>query len=165
MPKPKVQIIIDSRETLPLTMPSRELETVIETLDTGDYGIRINGELQPIRLERKSDDVWTSFSGDAYRREREKIMRAKDVGADYMIVVDKTLSDLRKGHFYMKDGAWRQSKRDPLGLIRTLMTIRSKYGVGILFCNGAMELGFAVQEVLLAYVRGWSKETMTGDKP
>jgi len=128
---------------------------VREALDTGDYAIRVDGVLAPVRIERKGlGEIFTSFCGDNYRREREKIARAKDLKLKYLIAIEGTISDVRKGHRYYKQDTWHESQRDPLSLIRMLMTISQKHNVEIHYCNGKDEMGFFVQEYLMTHTRG-----------
>jgi len=149
----KVEIIVDSREVLPLSFTSREITTKVEALEVGDYAIRIDGVLDKVRVERKGADVWTSFQGDAYHRERNKILRAKELGLTYILAIESSCSDLRKGHRYFKGGEWVESGRDPLSLIRMLMTISRRYTVPVWFCNGREDMAFRIQEYLMTPAR------------
>jgi len=154
MPTPNFQIIIDTDEKLPLEFPSREIITVREALGTGDYAIKIEDKLAPIRIERKSiGDLFSSFCGDAYRREKEKIERSKKIGARYVLAIEGSCSDVRKGYSYFKQGAWNHSKKDGLTMIRQLMRISQKYHVPVHYFNGRDDMAFWIQECLLTEVR------------
>lgn len=135
-----------------------DLKTERGTLDTGDYAVRIEGQLSPIRIERKSvADLFSSFSGDNYRREKDKIQRAKESSLRYVIAIEGSCSDVRKGCRYYKAGEWHQVEKDGLSQIRQIETISMKYGVEIRYCSGRDDMAFMVQEILMAYVRGYSK--------
>lgn len=149
-------IIIDKQEKTPLVFPSREVTIAHESLDTGDYAIRTapNKPLSPIRIERKSiADLFSSFTGDNYRRERNKITRAKDAGLRYIIAIEGTVSTIRKGYSYTKGGRRHTSGKDGLSQVRQLMRIAQKYNIEIVYCDGRDDMAFFVQECLLTYWR------------
>jgi len=157
MKLPNFQLIIDSDEKLPLEFPSREITTVREKLDTGDYAIRINGKLEPIRIERKSiADLFTSFSGDAYRREKEKINRARSLHVRYVLAIEGNCSEIRKGHRYFKEGTWHTSGKDGLTQVRQLMRISQKYNVEVWYCQDRADMAFRIQEYLMTQVRHYT---------
>ena len=154
MTEPNFQIVIDTKEQLPLEFPSREVTTVVEGLDTGDYAIRIQGKLADIRIERKSiSDLFSAFSGDNYRREREKIERSRHIGARYIIAIEGSCSTVRKGFRYYAKGQWHVSGKDGLTQVRQLMRISQKYGVEVHYCGGRTDMAFWCQEMLLTYWR------------
>lgn len=136
-------------------------------LETGDYSIRIAGELAPVRIERKSiGDLFSSFSGDNYRREKEKIERAKASNLRYILAIEASCSQVRKGHNYTKQGIQHLCQKDGLSQVKQLETISLKYGITVWYCNGREDMAMRVQECLLSYVRNWewvqsnlSKET------
>ena len=135
-----------------------DLKTERGTLETGDYGVRIEGVLAPVRVERKSiADLFSSFSGDNYRREREKIDRAKVLALRYILAIEGSCSDVRKGHRYYRAGEWHQVDKDGLSQVRQIETISMKYGVEIRYCSGRDDMAFMVQEILMSYVRHWAK--------
>lgn len=135
-----------------------DLKTEKYALETGDYSIRIAGELAPIRIERKGvGDLFSSFSGDNYRREKEKIERAKEGNLRYILAIESSCSELRKGYSYTKRGVTYQSQKDGISQIRQIETISMKYGVEIRYCSGRDDMAFMVQEILMSYVRHWAK--------
>lgn len=145
---PEFAIVIDTREQAPLSFSMNGLKTEVACLDSGDYAVKINGVLSPIRIERKEDDVWGSFHGDNLRREIEKIKRAKEAGCKYIIAIGKSCQEIRRGS--------RFSKRDPLSLIRTLLTIARKYDITVWWCHSREEMAFLIQECLYTEVRNFN---------
>lgn len=147
-------IIQDTREQDPLIFMSNDVEVVKETLETGDYAVRFNGEVAPIRIERKSiADLFTSFNGDNYDRERDKILRAKELGLKYILAIEGSASEVRKGHSYRKDGEIHDVKKTGLSQVRQLMTIAHKYGVEVWFTDGRRDMAFRIIEYFMAYDR------------
>jgi ERCC4-type nuclease len=135
-----------------------DIKTERSTLDTGDYSIRICGEIAPIRIERKGvGDLFGSFSGDNYQREKDKIARAKEKSLRYILAIEASCSEIRKGHQYRQGGVWHQVQKDGLSQVRQIETISMKYGVEIRYCSGREDMAFMVQEILMAYVRNYSK--------
>jgi ERCC4-type nuclease len=166
MPGQDFQIVIDTREQSPLVFPSREVKTIKEALSEGDYGIKIQGTLQPIRIERKSiPDLFNSFRGENYRRERNKITRAQEDGLRYIIVIEGSCSAVRKGHRYYKAGKWHETKKDGLTQVRQLERISQKYEVEVRYCSDRDDMAFMCQEILLNYVRHYDdKKVGTNDR-
>lgn len=136
-----------------------DLKTEVACLETGDYGVRIEGVLAPVRVERKSiGDLFASFSGDNYRREKEKIDRAKVLALRYILAIEGSCSDVRKGHKYRQGGQWHQVQKDGLSQVRQIETISMRYNVEIRYCSGREDMAFMVQEILMSYVRDWAKQ-------
>lgn len=155
---PEFCFVIDTREQAELSFPMTDLKTERGTLETGDYSVRIAGELAPIRIERKSiGDLFSSFSGDNYRREKEKIERARAANLRYVLAIEGSCSDIRKGHQYYKQGSYHKVEKDGLSQVRQIETISMKYQVEIRYCSGRDDMAFMVQEILMSYVRHWAK--------
>lgn len=156
---PDYAIVIDTREQDKLVFTNTSITTVSECLDTGDYAIKIGSILAPVRIERKSvADLFSSFSGDSYLNEKAKIQRARDGGLRYILAIEASCSELRKGHQYFKRGEWHKVEKDGLSQIRQIETISMRYQVELRYCNGRDDMAFMVQEILLAYVRNYAKQ-------
>jgi len=154
---------VDTREQAPLSFPMTDLKVERGTLETGDYAVKISDGLAPVRIERKSlSDLFSSFNGDNYRREKEKLERARNGGLRYIIAIESSCSEIRRGFRYYKSGAWHQVQKDGLSQVRQIETISMKYGVEIRYCAGRDDMAFMVQEILMAYVRNYSKQPNGG---
>jgi len=150
----KVEIIIDVQEKLPLEFPSRQITTRTEHLGVGDYAVRINGKLDRVFIERKSiGDLFSSFSGESYNRERSKILRAKASSNTYILAIEASASEVRNGHAYKKDGQWVQCGKDGLSQVRQLMRVSQKYGVEIHYFMDRSDMAFWIQEYFLAIAK------------
>ena len=146
-------IVIDTREILPLKFTS-DIECITRTLEVGDYGALIDGVLAPIRIERKSvADLFTSFQGENYERERAKIDKAASLNLRYILAIEASAIEVRKGHSYSKDGEVHESKKSGISQVRQLMTIAHKYGVEIWFCQGRYEMAFRISEYFAGFER------------
>lgn len=157
---PEFAIVIDTREQSELVFPMTDLKVERGTLETGDYAVKIGGELAPVRIERKSiSDLFGSFSGDNYRREKEKIERAKVANLRYILAVEGSCSDVRRGATYFKGGQMHRVQKDGLSQVRQIETISMRYQVEIRYCSGREDMAFMVQEILMAYVRNYEKES------
>lgn len=65
---PLIEILCDTREQFPFLIPGM----VTQKLDTGDYGVRMDGQLLPAAVERKSiSDLLGTIGGGRERFERE----------------------------------------------------------------------------------------------
>lgn len=128
-------------------------------MPTGDYGVKIEGVLAPVTVERKSHaDCFASFSGDNYRREKEKIARAKQLGWRYVLVVESTASKIRQGCRYYKGGEWHDVQKDGLSQLKQLLTISQRYQIELALCDGRDDATIFTQELLMTYVRNWEKK-------
>src|SRR6056297_1450733 len=67
------KIIQDTREQLPLDFnKSRTFEVEVKKLDEGDYGLEVDGILQPVVVERKGmSDLFSTLTRDHARFKRE----------------------------------------------------------------------------------------------
>jgi ERCC4-type nuclease len=114
-----VLIRVDTREQTPLDFSAHGAETVRGTVSTFDYAI--DGDQHNFAIERKSlaDFVGSVVMQDNYRRELDKIRRAKDVGmtrlyyvveANYMDVADFDYSRFTTGkvHSGLIFKRWRE---------------------------------------------------------
>jgi hypothetical protein len=128
-------------------------------LSVGDYSAfyEIDGkkEMSKTIFERKScADLFGSFTGDNYDRERNKMMRYRDFGFErYILAIENTMFEIRKGHQYKKDGEWHECKKDGTSMVRQLLTCSHKYGIIPMFFNGRKEMSFFIQEYFLAKER------------
>lgn len=148
MVKPKVEIAIDTREQDMLEFPGMATRRV--KLDTGDYALIIDGQLQNTRVERKSKaDLFGSFKGEAYLREKAKIARAHSQGLLYVLAVEASASSVRMGHGYRKRGEWIPCQKTGQAQLRQLMTISHRYGFQVVFCQGRDDMALWVSEFLL----------------
>lgn len=151
-----MQLLCDTRETLPLTFcKTAGVEIVREYLFIGDYGFRHDdGLLDNALISRKSKgDLFSSFSGDNYEREKLKILQAKDGGYKYILAIEAACLDVRAGHTYWKDGEEHEVKKDGLTQVRQIMTISRRYDVEIWWCTDRREMAFRIMEYFLAQNR------------
>lgn len=165
-----MQILMDTREQDALTFQMLPGVTVkSECLPTGDYWARHkDGTMDTMIFERKSiGDLWGSFSDeDRYKREKEKMVRAKDLKLTYCLAIEGTIFDVRKGFSYMKNGEEIKSKKDGLTQLRQLCTIERKYGIRVMYFPSRTEMAFAIQEHFLSYERFKNnKETLVIGTP
>lgn len=149
----KLTIAVDNQEKRPLVFPSTLVEVVSMHLGEGDYTALVDGSPTDVRIERKSaGDLFGSFSHH-YEQERNKILRCKDKGVKYVLVVESPCSEIRQGHEYRKGGESHRVKKDGLSMVRQLMTVSIKYGVEVHYFNGRHEMAFWIQEYLTSWVK------------
>lgn len=143
-------LLIDTREQNPLEfVVTNGVEVVNQALPVGDYG----AVGQMVVIERKSiADLFSSFSKN-YEAERAKILKANELGYKYILAIEASALEVRKGHQYWKDGQLHASAKDGLAQIRQLMTISRKYQVDVWFCESRRDMAFRIMEYLLAFER------------
>ena len=159
-----MNLIIDTREQDELVFVSTHGVSVTRrALPTGDYGAELAGKPVKAVVERKSvADLFGSFSSN-YDNEKAKMVRAKQLGWQYILAIEAPALEIRKGHEYRKDGEWVESKKGGLAQVRQLMTWQVKYGVQVWWCNGRREMAFMVMEYFLAWERlGKQQEGVVG---
>lgn len=150
-----MQILVDTREKLMLTFPMVDGVSVkSECLVTGDYGcLHKDGVRDATVFERKSiGDLYHSFTHE-YENEKAKIQRAKDSGLEYILAIEGTALDVRKGHSYWKNGEECEVKKSGLSQVRQILTIQRKYGIGVWWCANRTEMAFLIQEYFITHER------------
>lgn len=148
----ETKIVVDTREQNPLEFPT-ELEVVRLALDTGDYSAIYKGQLDKVRIERKSvPDLFSSFTRN-YRNELAKIERAHAAGYKYIIAIEAPCSTIRNGCTYTRHGVVHAVKKSGLAQVRQMMTLSRKYGVEVWYCADRRDMGLMVQEYLLVTER------------
>lgn len=141
-------IIVDSREKTPLYFrKSSTLEdVVVEKLDAGDYSIK--GYEDKIAIERKSPNDLFGTLGKGHKRFKKELERAKDY--DYFcILVECSLTTVLNKEF---EGAhYCQMLGDTI--VQIAYTLKMKYGVDIVFCNGKSEAVSYVRQIFRSYLK------------
>ena len=143
-------ILIDTREQVPLTFAKCEgVETIVQMLPVGDYSARGSR----VVIERKSvADLYGSYTAN-YDAERAKILKAKELGLKFILGIEASASEIRKGHTYWSGGVQHEAKKSGISMIRQLMTVSVKYGAEVWFTEGRKDLAFRIMEYLLAEER------------
>ena len=125
------------------------VEIIKQSLPVGDY----QAEGQDVVVERKSvADLFSSFSKN-YEQERNKIIRAQSRNFKYILAIEASASEIRKGHSYYKDGELKEAAKSGISQIKQLMTISRKYGVEVWYCEGRRDMAFRIMEYFLAKER------------
>ena len=147
-------LIIDSREQLALEFEKVEgVEIIKDAMPVGDYGALHKDGPDKTVFERKSiSDLFSSFTHN-YDNEKEKIRKAKELGLEYIIAIEATCFEIRKGHSYWKDGQMVESGKSGISQVRQMNTISRKYGVPIWYCPSRKEMAFMIMEYFLAHER------------
>ena len=154
-----MKIVIDSREKNRLEFKVDGVEESIECLNVGDYSAYINGLLDSTVIERKEiSDLFNSFTNN-YDAERSKITRAKELGLKYILAIECSWSEIRKGHSYWKDGQVHESKKSGLAMVRQLLSISTKYGVEVHCFQSRSEMKFWILEYFLSKERLLNKKS------
>jgi len=139
-------IVCDTREKTPLKFrKSKHLEGVErQTLKTGDYSIKGFEEL--VALERKNPlDLFGSL-GKGHKRFKKELGRALEM--DYFaIIIEAPFNVIRDKEF---EGSYYSQMRGDV-IIKILYTIKFKYGIDIIFCNGRKEASSIVRNLLFAW--------------
>ena len=143
-------IITDSREQDFLEFNKTDgVEFKTACLPCGDY----MAEGQMVTFERKSvNDLWSSYT-HGYERERTKILKAKELGLKFILAIEDTCFNIRRGYSYQKDGEEIESKVDGYSMIKKLFTIQRKYEIQCWFCPSRKEMAHMILEYFLAYER------------
>ena len=154
-----MKLLVDTREQSPLEFVATDgVEIEVRSLPVGDY----QAEGQACVVERKSiPDLFGSFSSN-YEAERNKMIRAKENKLKYILAIEESATEVRKGHTYWKNGQQHESAKTGISQMRQLMTISRKYGVEVWFCAGRKDMAFRIMEYFLAGDRLPSTTTAFG---
>ncbi|MEK7557083.1 MAG: ERCC4 domain-containing protein [Patescibacteria group bacterium] len=134
------------------------VEVLVETMVMADYTARHtlkNGtqQLDTAVIERKAEDLWTSFTGENYEREKAKWTRAHALGLTYIICVEGTVSEVLAGHTYWKAGEVHEAKKSGLAQLRQLLSIQRRYGVQVQFFESRKAMALWIVEYFLSAER------------
>jgi len=141
-------IIQDTREQLPLNFRrSKNVEDIItKKLDTGDYSIL--GYEDKIAIERKSAMDLFGTLGKGHKRFQRELERAVEM--DYFcILVECPFISIYEKSF---DNAHRSKMRGDT-IIKICYTLKFKYGIDVIFCNGRKESAMIVKNIFMAYLK------------
>jgi ERCC4-type nuclease len=142
-----VKILVDTREQAALNFNHPYVEGTERTaLLVGDYAARFkDGHIPAIFFERKSlPDLFCSLGRD-YKRFRREIMRSKENNIDLIIIIEGTIRDILKGNEY--------SQIEGIKILRTLLSVSIRYGIGYQFCRDRTEMSIHIVEYYCAYAR------------
>jgi hypothetical protein len=158
-----IKLVSDSREQSPLRFSAVDgVEYAVECIPTGDYSARIGDEWVGVTIERKEiGDLFSNYTSN-YEKERAKILRAKELGWKFILAIEASATEVRKGHAYWKNGELHESKKSGLAMIRQLMSVMVKYEVSVWFCLGRIEMAWMIQEHFLAIERYRKKNCQQG---
>lgn len=144
------KIIIDTREQLPLDFSrSRTFDTIGKKLDVGDYGLEVDGVLQPFIFERKSlgDLCGTLTSGHA--RFKSEIDRALSSNKILIVIIEGSYSDLITNNF---KSSFR-SKIKGYVVAKICHTLFFKYNIQFVFCQDRTESSRYIQDFFSSYLK------------
>ena len=157
-----MRLVTDSDEKAPLVFsPVEGVTYERKKLRTGDYAAWYGDVQAPALCERKSvADLYNSFSAN-YDAERAKILRAKELNLKYILAIEASATEIRKGHGYWKDSVYHEHKKPGISMIRQLMSVSVHYGVDVWFCSSREEMAWRIQEYFLAWERMHEKALVT----
>jgi len=148
-------LLTDQQEKLPLDFPRMDGVTYRTChLSVGDYGaIHEKTGRDPAIVERKSKpDFFTAFTS-RYTQERNKIIRAKQDYATYIVAVECTFGEVLEGHSYWNGKRQVEYPKSGLAMIKQICTVSRKYGIHVWFCKNRDEMAMRIQEYFLAQER------------
>ena len=145
-------IVQDTRENLPFVFRRSKLVegTLVKKLNVGDYSIK--GMENKIAIERKSPNDLFGTLGKGYKRFKRELERA--VNFDYFaIIVECSFTTVIDKEF--NNAHYCQMLGDTI--IQICYTLKMKYGIDVIFCNGRNEATRIIRQIFRAYVK--MKET------
>ena len=122
----------------------------VVALPFGDYWCVLKDDhVVPFVFERKAtNDFFSSFSG-RYEYEKDKLLRCRDAGMDYIVILEGSLSEILKGD--------KHCSKEGISLIRTMKTWEIKFYCGdndyarVVWCNDRKEMTTHIEESFYAY--------------
>ena len=138
-----MQIIVDSREQLPLEF---SVPTIRECLPCGDYRAKFSdGSLSEVVFERKSiNDLFSTLSS-GYPRFKREIELSHELRISIIIIVEGSLRRILRGCSH--------SQRTPISIVYQLFTIRLRHNVETVFCQDRDEMSEYITHYFLAEER------------
>lgn len=143
-----MKIVIDTREQRPFSfkLSSNVTGIIRKKLPAGDYSIE--GYENNIALERKSSADLFQTMGKEHKRFKKEIERAANY--DYFaIIVEDTFSKVIDKEF--ENSHYCNMLGDTI--IQICYTLKMKYGVDIIFCDGRQEATSICRHIFRAYIK------------
>jgi len=133
-------IIQDTREQRPLKFDHEYVTAVRKVkLDAGDYGCEFKyGFVPPVFFERKSIPDLFGTLGKGYKRFKNEIVLAEELGLKLVIIIEGSLTKVLEGTKY--------SKMDGRTVVRKLYTLWLKYDIPFVCCTNRKECSFYICE-------------------
>ena len=129
------------------------VEVARKTLQVGDYGAEHASGPDLTVIERKGmGDLFNSYTG-GYEQERNKIIKAANLGLTFILAIEASATEVLKGHTYWDGEQRREHRKTGLAMFRQLCTINRKYGVQVWFCTSRTEMAWRILEYFLAQER------------
>jgi len=139
-----VTFVTDSREQRPWELGPphrRELEdhgSIVYALDAGDYGVEIDGVLQPIRIERKSISDLFGVVGHGRERFVRELEKLRDRPA--FLIIEATAAEVKHGY--------ERSLVSGEAAIGSLMCWSIRFGVHVIFAGNRTLAGGLARRLL-----------------
>ena len=144
-------MLIDTREQHPLVFPSDPVFTGVleETLPVGDYQPAFeDGTRPPIVFERKSVADLAGTLTKGYDRFKAELLRAQEAGLTLIVVVEDSLTDVRRGAPY--------SQESGESLLQRCFTLMIRYKLQMVFCQDRREAARYILEFSKAVGREYA---------
>jgi len=139
-------IITDSREQKPLHFNNKNIDMVTwAKLDYGDYSAHCDGQVCPVYFDRKSIGDLFGTLGKGYSRFKKEINRSVEDEANLVIIIEKPLTDIIKGH--------KHSSMKGIGIARTLFTLMVRHHVPFVCCSSRREMATYISEFYYSYFK------------
>jgi ERCC4-type nuclease len=140
-----LKIRVDTREQTPLDFSAHGAETVRGTVGTFDYAIEGDQNLFAIERKSLSDFVGSVVMQDAYRRELEKIRRAKEVGMlRVYYVIEADYQDVYTYNY----GRFKTNKVTPKLVYKRWRELSHQHGVHVVWAGDPVGAAWAIYLLL-----------------
>lgn len=144
------KIIIDTREQFPYEFKhSKSFTKEVRKLDEGDYGLEVDGIIQPIIVERKSAGDLFGTLTKGHKRFINEIKRAKDKNLLMYVVVDAPYRSIYEGKF---PNSFR-SKVKGFVIAKICHSIELKYKIKFVFCQDRQESQRFIQDLFNSFIK------------
>lgn len=153
-----MKMLQDRREQLPLSFPSDPILTEVrkETLPIGDYQPEFeDGTRPPVVFERKSVADLAGTLTTGYSRFKAEMLRAKEAGLSLIVIVEDSLTKVRKGAPY--------SQESGESLLQRCFTLMLRYRLPIIFCQNRREAARYILEYSKAIGREYASSSKASD--
>lgn len=111
-------------------------------LEYGDYACMFkDGYAPPLIFERKALGDLFQTTGRGYKRFKKEIMKAQADGILLIIIVEGTLSDVRKGYKY--------STRGGEEVVKQLFTLMVRHHIPFVCCSSRVEMAYYITNMFI----------------
>jgi len=116
-------------------------------LPFGDYAAQFKDGFRPaVFFERKSlADLWGTLANQKnHKRFKTNLLRSIALGAQLVLIIERPLTTILKGHKFNKSGRQVTSAFSGYSMVKLLGTLRARHGLEVICCKDRSDMALEI---------------------